>query len=333
MAEQFNVAETFDDYTTLEKALEETVLIAAGKEAKRRAAQVNAANDDILYSDSIVDENTKELDIVVKYLLDEAVYVSGNVRDSTEALDAPVSYVDRISAKFQGFVVSRDDFQVSYDYVFSGVVNDEGQYLSDQQIRDEIERGARCERRFFRAKTDQVFMEFGAMHPMRALAILQTSYPQILEQIDEIVIGPEGRSELEKLTRLAELSIPMAGLEADTVSTLSNAVEIYIRNVIDLDYDVPYSLVLGGGYLPLDSEKGFVVPEESGRTWLLSASKVAIQPLTYDEDSPGDKAPGNYLRPCLFGHLHGQDQFEESTYAMIPVDHIKELRSLRSTLI
>lgn len=330
-SKQFDVTETYGRYSTIEKAIEEVTLTEVAKEAKRRAELVNANNEDIIYSDVIVDDNTQELDGIVGYLRTSQVRVSGLVQFSNEGDDSPFVFAEDAQAEFQGFVISRRDSKLFYDYLFQCIV-DENNVI---QTLDQIQQAGLYPEKSYKkvsiqALVDQVSMSFAEMHPMRAAAILETMYPDVLEHIDSWLLMGNDVPDTERIVLSKQFDVAIPDFESQEEGILfERAINGYVKSMIDLDTQVSYVVDIDGDYLDISKlSEGAITHTKTGEL-LFGASHLNTFTIDYQAGNQDEHDLGKFMRFGLYGLVFSKDPLEAPRQVMLPTPIIKNIRSLR----
>ena len=333
MSEKFDVATTYDQYTPIEKALEETTVLATGKEAMRRAVIVNAEDGEVLHTNEAYDDNTRELDMVVKYLMGSSTKLTGMVQITQEGDESEYQFVDEAEADFQGFVISRRGGALHYDYLFNCIIDENKRVLTNEEIIERTgEEDASLQKVRVQAPVDKVFMRFHEMHSIRAAAILETSYPEVLRELDIWLLGFQECTEEEKILMSGKFEMPTIAFEAEEDRKLFHqAVRIYINQLIDIDTEVAYRVSVSDEYLDVSLGINNLERKRLEGQRLFTASYVDVYTSTYDEESPNDEGHplGTFMEIGIYGILHAEDPLHKGTYSMLPTCNITEFVPLR----
>ena len=319
------VSSVFSDF---EKAMDDTIVTAAGKEAVDRS---HAMTEQEAHSTAQTDQNTIELDGMVDHALDSATDVSGAVRLYRLGPKAPLQNVQDAFGTFKGFIISRRDRRVEYDYVFSGFSDSEDVLLSRTQYYEMKNSGREddIKSETFTARPGDTYMNFDYVHPIRALAWLTVSHPEIIEALDQLLIDTQG-TEADKLHALKEFTYPIPTDLTDQESQmLLRCMTEYVRGMASIDYQVPYNLVIDGVAIrlqdALNSEKKKLILK---RRALFTVSY--IDAYTEDVNDPvTNEVIGTQCAFALFGQMHASELDRPSYTMLMPLKSITSLTSQR----
>ncbi len=333
MSEQFNIGAAYDNYTNFEKSAEETTVIIAAKEAKMRAEQVTLYSPEVLLSMDTVDDNTRELDEIIKYVLNTRLILTGIVQFTSKGDESERIFIEDIDAEFLGFFISRRDEKVYYDYLYKAATDNNGHLLTRDQLYTVSATQTKGEHGmvYIQAQVDEVFMKFDEMHPVRALAYLQEHYPDVLRQLDEILIGRNGKSDEESIASLSHfaLQLPLT-ISDEERQTLLQSIKEYIKAMVILD-DQPYRIHVKGSYADFTKNLDEATIEKMDGEALFTLSRIEVYDVTdfsqMDDDS--DPVVKTQAYVGLYGRLHSSDPINSSKYVMLPAESISSVDSLR----
>lgn len=328
MSEFEEFAEVSSVFSDFEKAMDDTIVTAAGKEAVDRS---HAMSQEEALSDAQTDQNTIELDGMVDHALDSATDISGLVRLYRLGPESAQQSVQDVFGTFKGFIISRRNGRVEYDYVFSGFSDSDDILLSRTQYY-EMKNGGRessIKTETFTARPGDTYMNFDYVHPVRALAWLTVSHPEIIEVLDQLLIDTEG-NDADKLHALKEFTYPLpSGLTEQESQMLLRCMTEYVRGMASIDYQVPYNLVIDGVAIrlqdALNSEKKKLLLK---RRALFSVSY--IDAYTEDVNDPvTNEVIGTQCAFALFGQMHASELDRPSYTMLMPLKSITSMASQR----
>ena len=160
-----------DEFSDFEKAMEDTVVLLAARESKKRAERINTDSGEL--PETIIQTDLLELNHMVYHVLNNSVTVSGNIQVIDEGDESESQFVSEVSGRFDGFADSYRNNSVNYDYLMTVLIDEDGNFRTGDVESDTDE--------FFKpviiqARPSEVFLKFDTMHPVRARAILETSF-------------------------------------------------------------------------------------------------------------------------------------------------------------
>ncbi len=321
----------FDDFDTtsaeeFEKATVDTVVIAVGQEAKGRTrpAKENELDGSLFEN---FDEVTRELDKKVAHVMATTVDFSGMVQLAHLGDESELVEVTNGFGEFQGFTASLRSDKVEYDFLFKVTLDQFAQVLSRQDIEGYINDGRESELVIAsaQARPDNVGMKFDVIHPTRALAWLSISYPEIVEQVDLILLGTEG-DDTRKLAALKDFSFFVSkDMPGQEMTLLKKMIAEYCRGMATVDHYVPYEIDIDGDCLDM-RDLSDLKKQPLQESALFSANYLDV----YVEDvSTGERAPGLDCKIALFGMLHSPEVDQPGRPVAIPLENITDIRSPR----
>jgi hypothetical protein len=313
-------------FSDFQKAMEDTVVIAAAFDAKRRADNINNGNDSMV--PETIQRHLLELDQMVSHVLNGGVTVSGKMQKCEDGDSSEFFMVSEVVGVFEGFVASYREDKVSFDYVLSTPINEvTGEIFTIEAIEkaSDNEEGIRYSSQRVQAIPGEVFMEFEHMHPVQARAILETAYPDTLRDLGERIIHTgDNRDEL------AVLGLRGFSVEADNEmfkhdnSEYIKAISCYVIGMVTIDSHVPYLLNINGGYIEVsqNEKKEFQTKTINGQLMTVNGFGLYTFPKTED-------AIASDISFGFTGVLHSEDADIPSPTVLIPLDSIAQIRSLR----
>jgi hypothetical protein len=313
-------AETFTDF---EKSMEDTVFLAAAREAKRREEALNGVGHD---EESLRQEGgmvIHELDQMVSHVYGTEVVVSGMVQGASDGDESEYTFVQEVKGKFDGFYTSyRDGNKINFDAMIIAVVNQEtGQFITTDTTMDEDES---YEAKTIQVRPLEVFMKFERMHPIRARAILQTTHPDTLEELDARIIHDGEDADDKALLGLRGLNIKEdASGGVQSTAELLDAVRFYLEGMLSVDNDMPYILSVDGNYLPINTGKPEDVSYEKSEGVKFRLGQIIFHQMQGFGASKGDHCL------ALVGTVLSDTPDEPGTDILLPLESITQLRSLR----
>lgn len=309
-----------------EKASVDTIVKAAGVEATGRTRP--AREEELDGSDfENFDGVTRELDKKVTHVMATTMDFSGSVQLSHLGDESDLISVQDGFAEFQGFTASLRGDRVEYDYLFKVTLDQLGQVLSREDISGYVNDGRESELVIAsaQARASNVHMKFDVIHPTRALAWLSISYPEIVDQLDFILLGTEG-DDTRKLAALKDFSFFISkDMPEPEATLLKKMIGEYCRGMATVDRYVPYEIDIDGDCLDMSDIKN-LKKEPIHESALFSASYLDV----YVEDvSNREGAPGLDCKVALFGILHSAEVDQPGRSMVIPLENVGDIRSLR----
>ena len=328
MSEFEDFSELSNVFSDFEKAMEDTNVTAAGRQAADRS---HAMSEEEAAALNQTDANTIELDALVDHAIDSGADISGQVRLFSRGADsAPVVAQDAYGS-FKGFIISRRGGRIEYDYVFAGFTNGDGTILSRTEYHELTAAGEGDQIRTdsLLARPGDVYMNFDYVHPVRAFAWLTVSHPEIIEALDQLLIDGEG-TDADKLLALKDFSFLLPNdLSEQETQMLMRSMTEYVRGLASIDYEVPYNMVVDGLAIRLQDASN----SEKKKMLLKRRALFSVNYIdAYTEDvlnEEKDQVTGMKCAFGLFGKMYSSE-LDGATYTMlVPLSSIESLSSQR----
>ena len=336
MTEQFS----FEDGTSnekvllsdFEKAFGDTVIQDATQEAKERAMKLDMSGS-MLDIEMRTEKDVNELNNKVWHAIDTTAKITGIVSTfyGSDGIASRSLSTDDVPVDFKGFV-SRYDYEagvVHYDYAFTAAYNPQkDQLLSSENINEVIENDEMSDfvEIVISAKPEEVFVEYDVIHPVRAQAWLELSYPHTLREIDERIIYGVNTSEERSLLGLRGFSLDLSKLDdRSEIERYVGSVAQYVRGMITVDTQVPYIIDIDGECLD------YAIPGTGWAEMRETNARYSVESICLfsRNDIDNDKL----YQFAFMGILHNADVNMPSKAAFVPLDSVGSLESLRSPVI
>jgi len=332
MMDFFDTYENSDDgsFSEFQKAMEDTVVIAASNEAKRRADLINLNGSDETDEDENVSKHLDELNAMVPHVMHSEVTLAGRMQRCIRGDDSEFFIAQETPGQFHGFVSSRRDDLLHFDLAFAVPIETEtDEVLTTERITAAAEEGETLEysTQLVQAVPGEVFVEFNNMHPIRAKAILETTYPDTLRDIDDRIIHLSDTSDEDAILGLRGFSVNVDDNDTnhDNV-TYIRAIVKYISGMVSIDGSVPYLLTVDGTYITADENGVQDLSATTVKGQLMTVHDFGLYSFTEtdaEDDSTGELSFG------LKGVWFTNDLDAPSTDVILPIESIVSFRSLR----
>ena len=319
------------EYSEIEHAMSDTLLLQASVEAKNREAYLNAKGS---VDEAEIDTHITRLDTMVKHLIDTNAIVRGGIIND----EAPVDEEERLAA-FKGFHYFFDDRgKIRLDYVMHVATNEQGEALSIAEYLELKEAIGYGKINLFAKVThvsrDQTMLDFEKIHPTRAQAWLAIAHPELFSELEQLLDDPSKNDPYFEQTLLS-----LKNLRIDTSdegdkdhvfgSMLKRCVNAYLETKIKLDKDLPYLIYApgrrfiknNGEFEAIDSE---LFPR-SVKEFIVTANKLDLWRVSDD----GTDISGAPYVPALFVTHHAKNIKSEGIEMVIPVESLRAIKSMR----
>jgi len=276
----------------------------------------------------------QEIDAVWHELIGRPISFTGMAsftpESYTDVMQVEKNYYEQMDMIFGGVsVFKEDDSPRSYD---------------DDTVLSQVKFQIKLQREGIHTESYEVLTMVGAadasdiisiendygMSYERAQAILEYYYPDLIDDIDAILLNSENLSESELVKKIASLEVDVnsindggkkeASLQAK--SKIMLALDIYTQNIFDFDRESTHGAVVNGLIYVKNQDGKFEIFSVDSRLLLSSLCLVW-------EDAPDDDV--HTLRPHVRGIIMHADRYEESDVALIPLTIIKDIASARSS--
>lgn len=319
----------------LQASLEDPGVARAAAEARVRTAMKNLGSE--VYPDDypLVDENTEELDELVGYLIGSHVRINGAVTIKNEDGEGRI-VGDDMSAEFRGFVADVKGGKLEYKYFFqiAAMENPDGSLraLTKEEMTDESDEAAlesNASVELAAASFDSVHLSFDILHPVQALAWLSIEYPEVVKQLDELILGSESDSAEQQLLKLKHFRFMLPeDTPASHLEMALQSIREYAFTLIAPDIKVAYGVLING-----DVEKILEYGESktvtyNNETSTLSLLSLMIQGVSVSTEYVQFKPMKEYGF-VVHGILHPLDTDMPSEQVVIPLHSLEDMKSLR----
>jgi len=334
MTEQFSPSAEFDNEAavmdTFEKAYGDSVIQDAIRESKYRAKNFDMSGSIIEFEERIR-KTIEELDEMVKHAIDQPGKLSGIVR-SNEG-DAGIRKVSTSNAliEFKGFV-SDHNFEtqtIEFNLAFLAAYNSENDlFLTLDNIDEMTETGERDNftEIGMAVSPDEVFVEYYAIHPIRANAWLEITYPSIISELDGRIIYDENTAEEQSILGLKGFALDLSNLKnTDDINMCLGSINRYVNAMITVDKDVPYWIDINGECLDAaNPEQDWAQLQETGALYTVQSLYLFAK-----DDAEND----DLYKFAFHGSIHHKDAMMPSRDVVAPLDSITSLASLRPRIV
>lgn len=320
---QFTEKVTLD----IERAFEDKAVLNAGLDALERARVVNEQHLPIVDEDTNMDSNVSELDSQVRYLLGTSVQLSGLIQLCHLGDDSEPVRVEDIAGRFKGFAISRRSGQLFYDYLYEVFATEEGDLLTQQEFDELLTKPEQPQLNAIgaQARIDDVYMHFDVFHPTRALAWLTISHPELVNQLDQLLIN-NSDDETKDLLALRDFRyFTPSTMDQREAKLLKHALAAYLYGMVTLDLEVPYEIILNGSYMVIGEQRTETVNGVKGV--MFSPNSLLVLEENNEKNSFG--VEGSFYSCGLGGMIHGADIYEESRQVIVPLAHMQSITSMR----
>jgi hypothetical protein len=312
--------EDTEGFSDFEKAMEDTVVLVAAREAKRHAAELNERSEiQIEEIESIV----SKLDGMVSHVMNQQVRLSGSVKLYDQTDDSDSFFIHQTTGKFEGFWPTDRDDEISFDYLFSVPVDEFGNVIQEDDDRD-LEPGQYTISKV-QAAPSNVFMKFDRMHPVQARAILETAYPASLKDIDGRIIHIEDRADELALMGLRGFQITKSITEPSGEELeYTRAVIAYINGMIAIDLKIPYLVDIEGDIIMTSTDGLTFIKYENSKNMMLS-----VEGLTFFNSSDASSEYFDTYSLSLKGSLQSDNPDIKGSDIILPLQSVSQIQSLR----
>jgi hypothetical protein len=310
-----------DGFSDFEKAMEDTVVLLAARESKKRAERIN--NDSGELPEATIQTDLLELNHMVYHVLNQSVTVSGNIQVVYDGDESASQFVSEVSGRFDGFADSYRNNSVNYDYLMTVLIDEEGNFRTGDIDSDTTE--------FFKpviiqARPSEVFLKFDTIHPVRARAILETSFSSTLHDLDSRIINPDSEGDMDPEAAILNLQGFTVKKDAEELTheteEYMESINTYVNAMITIDKEVPYLLSLDGAYI--DIYDGSVMLSDANEEMLMKVDRMVM----FNLQNPIEGLSDDYTF-CVVGKVYKDDPDIKAKEILIPLSSIGKIRSVR----
>lgn len=295
------------------------------------------------YNQILVDQSVtyKELVVIIQEI--DAVW--------HELIGRPVSFTGMASftpESYTNVMQVEKNYYEQMDMIFGGVSvfkeDDSPRSYDDNTVLSQVKFQIKLQREGIHTESYDVLTMVGAadtsdiisiendygMSYERAQAILEYYYPDLIDDIDTILLNSENLSESELVKKIATLRVNVSAIndggkkEANiqTKTKITLALDIYTQSIFDFDKESTHGALVNGLIYIKNQDDKFEIFFVENKLLLSSLCLVW-------EDAPEDDV--HTLSPHIRGILMHADRYEESDLALIPLSTIKNIASARSS--
>ena len=336
MTEQFSLDNEPNSADSLlgdfEKAFTDPILLASTRRAKELAASIDMSGD------------TFDIEQQTEAHRDELNQQSWTIHDMSGKASGTIHMYDEdhkdyrevsISSAIVHFGGFESDFdqasgKVHFNYELTIAYDPEANEVLSTEILQKINENNEDNRSRFveavvYANPDELFIELDVLHPIRAYAWLEMSYPEILRDLDNRIIHAGAGSDERSILGLRGFEIDMSKIsDIQEIQMYRACVNMYINAMISIDNQVPYEMDIDGDCMTYDIQEGNVWHKMQEEDVLYSVESLSFYTRNNEEGNPI-----HLYQFGLTGDLHGDDIDTPSQGVAIPLRAVQSLASSR----
>ena len=326
ISSEFDFSSTFErDFSLLDQATHDPFVTGIVKEALELNELMKTEATTVEDARNIV----QTLDAMWGVVNDSVVKVTGNVTYRTPDGEFHAKYYEDIKVISKGFMItaSDDETDAQFDrkvrFTFLMDISDELR----QEFPDELEGASHM---VIGADVDQVDIEVDGYSVERAKAWLTIYAPELLEDIDLLVMNAEG-SETDSLLALQGLDLSKIDGNEDMRSIALECVSVYLMDILAIEEKVPYIVAVSGRIITKNASNEDVfgrMPTEEHMAYVHGILTLDVNDQDVATGEVSNPKTDIYVRMTILNNNPEGSDF--LVYA--PLDSILTLESLRLVL-
>lgn len=265
-----------------------------------------------------------ELDDMVRHIMGDVALVHGRAQVYGPEMgdEAEFVSVDGQPLIFNGFTVSARGGILEIDYTFKAYLDEKGELL-DAREYDSGPNGYVV----FQARPNEVQLDMDIKHPIQANAWLEMMAPQVLRELDSVLIPVGKPYQPKQLSDLGLFSVsPSTYVDTPRAEEqLLNAVNVYAESFIKPDHLLPYRVDIQGPVLfsgRVDQPRIYEPKEVMLRNRLFNMEQPYLT-----EDTQQDETVKRYVFAAN-GILHSTKD-EPGEIIAVKLKRLSNVRSIR----
>jgi len=336
MTEQFSLDNEPNSADSLlgdfEKAFTDPILLASTRRSKELAASIDMSGD-TFEIEAQIERHLEVLNQQSWTIHDTSGKASGTIRMYDEdrkdyremSVSSALIHFGRFESDFD--LVNNElrfdyELTLAYDPATNEILTDE---IYQKIQEDDEDDGSRFVEAMVYANPDQLYIELDVIHPVRAYAWLEASYPETLRDLDNRIIRTGEGGDERSILGLKDFQIDMSKItDIRELQMYRACIFMYVNGMVSVDTDLPYAVDINGECMATDIHGTSDWREFEEIDELYSAEGLPFFSRNDEE--------GNPLHVYMFGlsgALHGDDIDTPSQNMLVPLKAVHSLTSTR----